>query len=195
MAEKKGYSGTTVLTKTGPENIIHGFGNPKFDNEGRVVMAQYEKFIVFSVYFPNGQKNDERLAYKLDFYRAFFDYCEELRKEGHSLIICGDYNTAHTEIDLANPKQNEKTSGFLPIEREWLDRIVEMGYIDTFREFHPEPEQYSWWSYRTRARDRNIGWRIDYVFITELKPHLKEAFILSDVMGSDHCPVGITLDF
>lgn len=194
-AEKKGYSGTAILTNRAPLDFQSGFGVDKYDSEGRVMMADLGDTIIFSVYFPNGQRDDERLNYKLSFYDAFFTYCESLRKEGKSLIICGDYNTAHSEIDLANPKQNQKTSGFLPIEREWLDKIVSMGYIDTFREFNTQAKEYSWWSYRGGARDRNVGWRIDYVFITpELRPKLKDAFILQSIMGSDHCPVGIEID-
>jgi exodeoxyribonuclease-3 len=194
-AEKKGYSSVGILTKQKPTNIIEGFGNPRFDSEGRVLMAEYKKFILFSVYFPNGQRDQERLQYKLDFYHEFFNYCQELRSLGKELIICGDYNTAHKEIDLARPKENANTSGFMPIEREWMDRLIDMGYIDTFRVFNQEPEQYSWWNMQTRARERNIGWRIDYFFITPgLMPHLKNAFIQQDVYGSDHCPVGIELD-
>lgn len=146
------------------------------------------------MYFPNGQKDDERLQYKLEFYDHFFAYCRDLRAQGQSLIIMGDYNTAHTEIDLANPKENSEISGFLPVERDWMDRIISEGYIDTFRVFNQEPEQYTWWTYRAAARRRNIGWRIDYVFITpDLRQRLTHAFIQSDVLGSDHCPVGITL--
>ena len=193
-AEKKGYSGTAILTKEKPKTIIKGFGNPKYDSEGRVLMAEYENFIVFSVYFPNGQMNNARLLYKLDFYNDFFDYCNELKSEGKNIIICGDYNTAHKEIDLARPKENESTSGFMPIEREWLDKIIQMGYVDTFREFNTKPEEYSWWSYRTRARERNIGWRIDYVFVnSEFQSQVSDAFIQQRVTGSDHCPVGITI--
>ncbi|MDA1354237.1 MAG: exodeoxyribonuclease III [bacterium] len=194
-AEKKGYSGTAILSKPKPSNVLKGFGIDKFDSEGRVTMAEYDHFIVFSVYFPNGQMNDDRLMYKLEFYREFFNFCNDLRAQGKELIITGDYNTAHQEIDLARPKENETTSGFLPIEREWMDLIVEQGYVDTFRHLNPEPDNYSWWSYRTRARERNIGWRIDYVFVTPgLLPAVSDAYILADITGSDHCPVGITLD-
>lgn len=193
-AEKKGYSGTALFSKTNPITVIKGFGNPKFDCEARVMSAIYPDFTVLGVYFPNGQKDDERLQYKLEFYDHFFAYCRDLRAQGQSLVIMGDYNTAHTEIDLANPKENSGISGFLPVERAWMDRIVAEGYIDTFREFNQEPEQYTWWTYRAAARRRNIGWRIDYVFITpDLRPRLTDAFIQSDVLGSDHCPVGITL--
>lgn len=196
-AQRKGYSGTAIFTKHKPLEVLHGFGNPKYDCEGRVLMAEYDEFILFSVYFPNGQQGEERLCYKLEFYQDFFDYCQDLRAQGKSLVISGDYNTAHTEIDLANPKENQNTSGFMPIERAWLDKIVdEYGYIDTFREFHKQPDQYSWWSYRTQARTRNVGWRIDYFFITpDLRDNLTDAFIHQDVLGSDHCPVGITLTF
>ncbi|NBV42324.1 exodeoxyribonuclease III [bacterium] len=191
---RRGYSGVAILTKRKPLNVIEGFGIPKFDQEGRVISADYGDFIFFSVYFPNGQMNEDRLAYKLEFYHRFFDYCNELRKEGRRVIIAGDYNTAHKEIDLARPKENENYSGFLPIERAWMDRVVEMGYTDTFRMFHPEPGQYSWWTFRAGARQRNVGWRIDYVFVdNEFSPNIKEAYILPEVMGSDHCPVGIEI--
>lgn len=194
-AEKKGYSGVAIFTKSKPINIVKGFGIEKYDREGRVIQAEYDDFHLFSVYFPNGQKNEERLLYKLDFYKDFFDYCADLRTQGKPLIICGDYNTAHHAIDLARPKENETTSGFMPIEREWMDRITQDGYVDTFRHFNPsKADEYSWWSYRTKARERNIGWRIDYFFVTEaFKPRLKNAFIRQDIEGSDHCPVGIEL--
>jgi len=193
-AEKKGYSGTAILTKSKPISVSKGYGSPKFDSEGRVVMAEYNAFTLFSVYFPNGQRDDERLAYKLDFYDDFFRHCNALVKAGKNIIICGDYNTAHHPIDLARPKENETTSGFMPIEREWLDKIVKDGWVDTFRHHNPDPDHYTWWSYRTRARDRNIGWRIDYCFANEaFMPKIDSAFIQQDVLGSDHCPVGIIL--
>jgi len=193
-AQKKGYSGTAIFTKKKPKWVSEGFGNPKYDCEGRVTMAEFDRFIVFSVYFPNGQRDEERLDYKLSFYKDFFKYLNELKKEGKQLIITGDYNTAHTEIDLANPKENETTSGFLPIERDWMDKVIGYGYADTFRHFHKQPHEYSWWSYRSRARERNVGWRIDYVFVNqELLPKVESAFIRQDVHGSDHCPVGIIL--
>ncbi len=191
-ALRKGYSGVAILTKKKPIRVQEGFGIEKFDVEGRVVMAEYEDFILFSVYFPNGQRDDGRLQYKLEFYQCFFDHCEELRKSGKPVVICGDYNTAHKEIDLSRPKENEKESGFLPVERAWMDRIVEMGYVDTFRYFNQNPNEYTWWSMQTRARERNIGWRIDYFFTTsDFVPRLKNAFIHQDAYGSDHCPVGI----
>jgi len=193
-AQKKGYSGVSLWTKTKPKLVLEGYGDPKFDCEGRVVMAEYDNFAIFGVYFPNGQMNPERLQYKLDFYESFFKYVDEMKAQGKNVVICGDYNTAHTEIDLANPKENENTSGFLKIEREWLDRLVERGYVDTFRQFNSAPKHYSWWSYRTNARARNVGWRIDYFWVNDaFAKNVSSAFILPEVTGSDHCPVGITL--
>jgi exodeoxyribonuclease-3 len=141
--------------------------------------------------------SEERLKYKLNFYESFFDYADAYKKQGRSLIISGDYNTAHNEIDLKNPKPNEKTSGFLRIERDWLDRIVKNGYVDTFRYFYPDTVKYSWWTYRFKARERNVGWRIDYFFVTEDivdKGWIKEAFIDNDIFGSDHCPIGLVME-
>jgi exodeoxyribonuclease III len=195
-AEKKGYSSVAIYSNIEPIKVVKGLGVPKFDNEGRVIRHDYKDFTFFTIYFPNGERNEERLQYKLDFYEACLKHFEDLRKEGKKLVICGDYNTAHFPIDLARPKENESTSGFLAIERAWLDRFVDAGYIDTFREFNKDGENYSWWSMRTRARERNVGWRIDYFFITEdLKDNLVNAFILPEVEGSDHCPVGIELKF
>ena len=147
-----------------------------------------------NVYFPNGKKDEERLNYKMEFYEAFLELVKQMISNGEKLVICGDVNTAHKEIDLAHPKGNEKVSGFLPIEREWIDRFVESGFIDTFRHFNKEPEQYTWWDVKSRARERNIGWRIDYFYVSEnLLPYLSDAFIMPDIMGSDHCPIGIVL--
>lgn len=196
-AERKGYSGVGVYTKHEPLSIETGFSYGWNDNEGRVIMLEFEEFIFFNIYFPNGQKDDIRLQYKLDFYDFCLEYFEKMRKEKKKgLVICGDYNTAHHPIDLARPKQNEKTSGFLPIERAWMDKYEEAGYIDTFRLIYPdEKNRYSWWSYRSNARANNVGWRIDYFYVSpELKDKVKDAFILDQVLGSDHCPVGIELD-
>ncbi len=193
-AKRKGYSGVALLSRKKPLNIVHGIGIDRFDDEGRVIMGDYGDFVVFGVYFPNGQQGEERLQYKLDFYDAFFEMTTQMIAEGRNVIICGDYNTAHREIDLANPKENENYSGFLPIERAWMDRIEQMGYVDTFRKFNQEPAQYSWWTYRVNARARNIGWRIDYFWVNEaFAPRVGSAFIQPHIMGSDHCPVGITL--
>jgi len=194
-AERKGYSGVAAFFRKQPLEITKGFGEPRFDSEGRVLTLAYEEFYLLNVYFPNGGQGPERLKYKLDFYDAFLDHIEGLRKTGKAVIFCGDVNTAHNEIDLARPKENVENSGFMPVERAWLDKITGRGWVDTFREKHPEPGQYTWWDYKTRARERNVGWRIDYFFINREKASLvKDAFILPEVQGSDHCPVGLTLE-
>lgn len=194
-AERKGYSGTVIYTKEKPLSYSRGLGVEEFDREGRTVMLEFSDRVLFNIYFPNGKKDDERLAYKMAFYDAFLEKADKIVASGKNVVVCGDFNTAHKEIDLARPKQNEKVSGFLPVERAWLDKLVSHGYVDTLREFHPEPELYSWWDMKSRARERNVGWRIDYFFVDEgLRPRLKDAFILPDVMGSDHCPVGIELE-
>ncbi|MFC1770891.1 exodeoxyribonuclease III [Candidatus Margulisiibacteriota bacterium] len=194
-AEKKGYSGVAILTKIKPKLVLRGMGIEKYDREGRVIIAEFDQFVLLNVYFPNGQKNEERLNYKLEFYKDFFDYCNDLISQGKNLIIAGDYNIAHKEIDLANPKENENYSGFLPVERAWIDRIIDFGYVDTFREFNQDPGQYTWWTYRFGARRRNIGWRIDYFFINkEFISCLKSAFIQPEIQGSDHCPLGVILN-
>ncbi|WP_432405325.1 exodeoxyribonuclease III [Wukongibacter sp. M2B1] len=193
-AERKGYSGVATYSKIKPLSIKRGIGIERFDSEGRFLIKEYPEFILFNIYFPNGQKDDERLKYKMEFYDALLDYCEELKSQGKKLIISGDYNTAHREIDLKNPKSNEKRSGFLPIEREWIDKFISHGYVDTFRHFHSDEVKYSWWSYRFKAREKGVGWRIDYHFVSDnLIDDLKGAEILDDVMGSDHCPVAIYL--
>lgn len=196
-AVKKGYSGVATYSRMKPKNIMHGIGEPDFDSEGRILELKFDDFILFNIYFPNGQKNEERLQYKLDFYDAFFSYTDEYKKKGRSLIIAGDYNTAHNEIDLKHPKANEKRSGFLRIELDWLDRISTQGYVDTFRHFNPNTEKYSWWSYRSKARDRNVGWRVDYIFVTQDiidKGWIKKTIINNDIFGSDHCPIGLVLE-
>ncbi len=192
--ERKGYSGVALYTKEQPKDVRTGFGVPRFDNEGRIVIADYDAFTLFGIYFPNGQSSKERLDYKMDFYDAFLDYAEGLKSQGRNIVVCGDVNTAHTEIDLARPKQNQNTSGFLPQEREWMDKFEAHGYVDTFRMFNSEPGNYSYWDSFTRARERNVGWRIDYFFVNqEFKANVEAAFILPEVMGSDHCPVGVEL--
>jgi exodeoxyribonuclease III len=194
-AKKKGYSGVGVYSKMEPACMSTGFGVPEFDDEGRVIRLDFAEFSLFNVYFPNGKAGSERLKFKMDFYDAFLDHVEEVRKAQPALVFTGDVNTAHREIDLARPKENEKVSGFLPMEREWIGKAVSRGYVDTFRRLHPDLVQYSWWDMKSRARERNVGWRIDYVFVTEaLFPAVRDAFILTDVLGSDHCPVGIQLE-
>ena len=152
-------------------------------------------FVLFDVYFPNGKSSEERLAYKMEFYDAFLDHIEALRLQGRNIIVCGDVNTAHKAIDLARPKENAKISGFLPIEREWIDKLVERGYVDTFRMFNQEPGQYSWWNQRANSRARNVGWRIDYFFVNEeFSENVKSAGIHQEVMGSDHCPISLEVE-
>lgn len=194
-AERKGYSGVATFSKIEPQSIEKGFGVKKYDSEGRILITDYNKFILFNIYFPNGQMSKERLDYKLAFYDSFLDYVDKLKEKGKKIIVCGDINTAHKEIDLARPKENENTSGFLPVERKWLDKFIEHGYIDTFRHFNKEGGYYTYWDPITRARERNVGWRVDYFFITlNLVKNLKKAFIMSEVIGSDHCPLGIEID-
>lgn len=194
-AEKKGYSGVAIYTKIKPKIVEYGFGISKFDIEGRILIADYNDFVLLNIYFPNGKMSDERLAYKLEFYDALLDYANKLKENGKNVVICGDLNTAHKEIDIARPKANEKNSGFLPIERAWIDKFLSQGYIDTLRMFNKNPEQYTWWSYRGGARSRNVGWRLDYFFVNkEFKDKIKFAYILPEVMGSDHCPVGIDIE-
>ena len=191
---RKGYAGVATFSKEDPIKVEKGFGVPELDIEGRVIITEHPDFTLCNVYFPNGKKDADRLKFKLEFYDAFFDYMEKRRKQGGKLVICGDVNTAHTEIDIARPKENQKISGFLPIERAWLDKLVAHGYADTFRMFNKEPGQYSWWDIKTGARERNVGWRIDYFFVSaELVPQVKQAYIMKDVMGSDHCPIGLVL--
>ena len=195
FAERKGYSGVATYSKIEPQSVSHGLGIEHFDNEGRTLISDYGSFVLFNIYFPNGKASAERLQYKMDFYDAFLDKAEAVNKQGKNIVICGDVNTAHKEIDLARPKENAKRSGFLPEEREWIDKLLDHGYLDTFRVFNQEPGHYSWWDMVTRARERDVGWRIDYFYINEgLKDNLKDAFILKEVMGSDHCPIGIDLE-
>jgi exodeoxyribonuclease-3 len=192
--ERKGYSGVATFTKEKPLRVQNGFGMPAFDTEGRVLISVYPNFTLYNVYFPNGKQSAERLKYKMDFYDAFFRFLEPLQKRGEKLIICGDVNTAHKEIDLARPKENEKMSGFLPIERAWLDKLLASGFVDIFRRLHKEPGQYTYWDMKTNARERNVGWRIDYFFITEnLIDSIESTYILKEVIGSDHCPIALVL--
>ncbi|MBI4804506.1 MAG: exodeoxyribonuclease III [Desulfovibrio sp.] len=190
---KKGYSGVGVYYRAEPLAVNAELPDPAFGGEGRLLHLEYPDFHFFTVYFPNGQMGPHRLEYKLGYYEAFLAHAQELRKQ-KPIVACGDFNTAHTELDLKNAKSNEKTSGFLPVERAWLDTFVAAGYVDTFRMFEPGGGHYSWWDYRFHARDRNVGWRIDYFFVSEeLRSKVTRAWIADDVMGSDHCPVGLEL--
>ncbi len=184
-----------TFSREAPGEVQRGLGIERFDREGRVLRTVHRDFVLYNVYFPNGKSRPERLAYKMDFYENFLDKIKERRSKGERrVVVCGDVNTAHREIDLARPKENRAISGFLPEERAWMDRFLADGFIDTFREFETGPDHYSWWDTQSRARDRNVGWRIDYFFISEpLRPRLKGAFLMPAVMGSDHCPAGILL--
>ena len=193
-AVRKGYSGVGVYTKLEPNKVEYGLGIKRFDDEGRTIILEFDDFTLYNVYFPNGKKDESRLNFKLSFYEAFLKHIEIERKSGKNIIVCGDVNTAHKPIDLARPKQNEDISGFLPVERKWIDKLIAKGYVDTFREFVKDPDHYSWWSYRAGAREKNVGWRIDYFFANEeFRSKLKNAFILDEVMGSDHCPIGLEI--
>jgi exodeoxyribonuclease III len=193
---RKGYSGVAVYTKDAPEKVEYGMSIEKFDAEGRFLALYFKDFVLLNAYFPNGGQGPERLHYKMDFYDAFLNHIEQLRKDGYNVIFCGDVNTAHEEIDLARPKENESNTGFLPEERAWIDEVIGHGYIDTFRHLNPtKTDAYSYWDMRTHAREQNNGWRIDYFFIhNTLLPHLKNASIHSTIYGSDHCPVSIELN-
>jgi exodeoxyribonuclease-3 len=189
-AERRGYSGTAIFSRTEPLDVQF-FGIKEFDSEGRVLQAYYKDFVLISAYFPNSQDAGARLPYKLDFCAAMLERCKKLTAEGRHFILCGDYNIAHKPIDLAHPKENEGNAGYLPEERAWMDQFIGSSFVDTFRHFYPdESGQYSWWSYRMKARERNVGWRIDYHCVDEqFLPNVVSSTIRPDVPGSDHCPV------
>ncbi len=195
-AEKKGYSGVGLFSKTEPIDIKLGMGIEKFDSEGRTIIADFGAFTLMSTYLPNGKGSAERLRYKMAYKEAFLEYADKLRSAGKSVVFCGDINTAHNEIDLTHPKPNAKYSGFLREERDWMDKVVAQGYIDSYRHLNPDKEgAYSWWSMRSGARTKNVGWRLDYFFISsDMLENMSNAEIHADVMGSDHCPISLTLD-
>lgn len=194
--EKKGYSGVGMYAKQEPSEVIFSFEDERFDHEGRIIQAKFKNFLLFNIYFPNGKASEERLKYKMDFYYSFLEKLQELSKKGEKIIICGDVNTAHKEIDLARPKQNENKSGFLPEERKWIDNLLANGFLDAFREFNKKADQYTYWDLKSRARERNVGWRIDYFFVSKnLKDNLKDCYILPEIEGSDHAPVALELIF
>lgn len=191
-AQKKGYSGVAIFTKHKPDHVEYGFGYPEFDAEGRIVRADFGDTSIISVYIPSGSSGEERQAYKMVWLDYFYAYIERLKSEKKKLIVCGDYNICHKPIDIHDPISNKNSSGFLPEEREWLSKFIDNGFVDTFRQFHPEPHQYSWWTFRAGARERNKGWRIDYCMTT---PNIetKDAGILQQVKHSDHCPVWVEI--
>lgn len=190
---KKGYSGVAIYSKVEPEKVEYGFGIPKFDDEGRIVVAYYKDFVLVNCYFPNGGGGEERLNYKMEFYDAFLKFINKLKESGKNVIFCGDVNTAHEEIDLARPKDNENNTGFLPMERAWIDEVINNGWVDVFRNLYLDKKDvYTYWDMKTRARDRNVGWRIDYFFVNQFFiKNIKKFTTLSDYFGSDHCPIAI----
>lgn len=194
---RKGYSGVATFCKTEPLAVSRSINIERFDNEGRIIQTDFSHFTLFNVYFPNGSMEEKgRLDYKLEFYDAFFDFCHRERTLGKKIIVCGDFNTAHEERDLARPAENKTTSGFLPQERAKISQLIAGGYTDTLRLFEQDNGFYTWWSFRQQSRERNIGWRLDYFLITnDLVPHVMASGIQAKVLGSDHCPVTLTLDF
>lgn len=193
-AEKKGYSGTVVYTRLQPRSVRYNLPDERFNHEGRNVIVEFDDFVFINTYFPNGKMNEDRLQFKMDFYENWLKMADSYKSQGRHLIMTGDFNTAHEPIDLARPRQNEKESGFLPMERQWIDKYLSHGYVDTFRELYPSVQEFTWWNMRTNGRPNNIGWRIDYFFVNEeLFPRVKDSFHQTEVMGSDHCPIGILL--
>lgn len=194
-AQKKGYSGVAIFTKIKPDHVEYGMGNSKYDDEGRVIRADFGDVSVMSVYMPSGSSGDERQAFKMVWLDDFFDYVNELKKKRKKVLISGDFNICHKAIDIHNPVSNKNSSGFLPEERAWMDKFFEKEFIDCFRQFNNDPHQYTWWSYRFNSRAKNLGWRIDYHAVTaNLKDKLKRCVILPDAMHSDHCPVLLEMD-
>ncbi len=192
--DRPGYSGVATLCLAEPEACQLGMNQPAYDLEGRLIATRQAGFWLFNVYFPNGQRDHGRLTYKLEFYARLLDLVDDLHRQGEQVIICGDFNTAHKEIDLRNPKQNANTSGFLPEEREWIDRYLSHGLVDAYRILYPDRVEYTWWTYRMQARQRNIGWRLDYFLVSEgLMNRVRDVIIRGDLQGSDHCPVILEL--
>jgi exodeoxyribonuclease-3 len=193
-AEKKGYSGTAVLTRLKPQNALYGMDDDIFDSEGRVITLEFEKFFLVNAYFPNSQHELKRLDFKVKFDNEIHEYLNALRSK-KDVVVCGDFNVAHKEIDIANPKQNEGNAGFTHEERAWMDDFLNDGYVDTFRMFIKDGGHYTWWTYRFKARERNIGWRIDYFIVSEgMKENVKRSVILSEVKGSDHAPIQLDIE-
>jgi len=194
-ARRPGYSGVATFSRQPPDSVHVGLGRPEFDVEGRVLTLEFGSLSVVNAYFPNSQRTHARLPYKLAFCQAMLDWLKALRARGQNVLVCGDYNIAHREIDLRNPRENQDNAGFLPEERAWMDQFLDSGFVDTFRSRCPEPGHYTWWSNRKGVREKNIGWRIDYVAADEdLDTRIRQSFHLPDVLGSDHCPVGVLLD-
>ncbi|MCJ7733033.1 MAG: exodeoxyribonuclease III, partial [Anaerolineales bacterium] len=194
-AERPGYSGVATFAKDKPTSTEIGLGIPRFDQQGRVIQTLLPGIRIYNIYFPNGGRGLSRVGYKLDFYQELLEICDQQHQDGEKIIICGDFNTCHQPIDLRNPKANEGNTGFLPEEREWIDIYLDHGFKDIFRELYPEKEQYSWWTFRGGARERNVGWRLDYFLISDaLVDQVEDVIIHDQVMGSDHCPVSLLID-
>ena len=194
-AERPGYSGVATFTRRPPIQTSHGLGRAAFDLEGRVIRNRYSDLHLLNVYFPSGQRGLDRVAFKLEFYDRLLTLCDQIQADGEGIVICGDFNTAHNEIDLKNARQNVHTSGFLPEERAWVDRFLEHGFVDVFREKYPDRAQYTWWSYVGNARARNTGWRLDYFLVTQnLAQRVEDTIIHDEVLGSDHCPVSLVIN-
>jgi exodeoxyribonuclease-3 len=194
-AERPGYSGVATFLRETQSEFTLGMDEPRFDIEGRVIRTRHPGFLLYNIYFPNGQRGHDRVTYKLDFYSRLLNICDTLIAAGENIILTGDFNTAHQPIDLRHPKENEKTSGFLPEERDWVDRYLNHGFVDVYRLLYPDRVQYTWWTYISNARARNVGWRIDYFLVSKnLVPRIQDVVIRDDVPGSDHCPVTLILD-
>lgn len=194
-AERSGYSGVATALRSPALEVQIGLEAPRFDVEGRTIQTQHPDFRLFNIYFPNGGRGQDRVEYKLNFYARLLELCDRIHEKGESIIITGDFNTAHRPIDLRHPRKNEKISGFLPEEREWVQKYLDHGFVDVYRNFYPERVQYTWWTYRMDARRRGVGWRIDYFLISRgLVERVQEANILEDIPGSDHCPIELVLD-
>lgn len=194
-ATRPGYSGVATLARTQPLGTQLGIGASQFDIEGRTIVSQYPGFWLFNIYFPNGRHDHARVPFKLDFYASLLELCDQLHAQGQAVVLCGDFNTAHREIDLRHPKANANTTGFLPEERLWIDHYLAHGFVDAYRYLYPQRVQYTWWTYRLDARARNVGWRLDYFLVSEsLMPQVEDVIIHEEVLGSDHCPVTLVLE-
>lgn len=193
-AERPGYSGVATFCKEQPLEVVLGMEAPEFDLEGRIIQTRFPGFRLFNIYFPNGGEENARVPYKLDFYARLLELCDRLHSAGEKIVITGDFNTAHQEIDLKNPKANEKNTGFMPEEREWVTRYLDHGFVDAYRRLYPDRVQYTWWTYRFNARVKNVGWRLDYFLVSEaFMPQVADVTVHDEVMGSDHCPVTLSL--
>ena len=193
-ALRPGYSGTATWARVTPVYVENGLGAEEFDYEGRVIISRYPDFVLFNIYYPNGQRDLGRVPYKLDFYAYVLNLCNQLHAQGQNVILCGDFNTAHNEIDLRHPRQNSKATGFLPEERAWVDRYLNQGFIDVFRKLYPERVEYTWWTFLANARKNNVGWRLDYFLVSEgLFERVQDVINHTQIMGSDHCPVTLIL--